>query len=793
MWLNYLKIAWRNLLKNKMLSALNIGGLAIGMAAAILIGSYIHQETNVNKWMPEGEHIYRVYRSYQQNQQGGQANTPAVLSLELPDQFPAIKQATALDVGYDLLFKNAKAAHYLDEVAYVDSNFLAVFQIPLINGHAEEALFQPQTAIISENLARKFFDHTDVVGQTLRFNDAMELTITGVYPDLGGRTNLDFDIFMRRPYTNNSWLSYRYETYVLTGPEVIIPELEEKMTNYLDPILLHEFQQANFEISENDLPSWGLQAFPNIHLASANFGTIRSGKGNPAYLSILGLIGILLLLIAAINYINLATARAGSRAQEIGVRKVSGAGRRQLIAQFLVESVLLSGIGVLLAFPLASVLLPFFNQITGQPLQLAGPETPLVIGGLLILSVTMGLLAGLYPALILSGYKPVEILKGEKKLGAGGAPLRKVLVVTQFTGLVVLVILSTVMYRQVQFMLKGDLGFTADQVIMLPLNTDESWRRIEARKDDWQKQAGITAISTASVYPGEYPVDYTVEIEDHEDKYKSPHMIFADAQYDKVIDLKVLDGRFFSETIASDTLNAFVVNRQFVEEYGIEQPIGTRVRFPWQDTWGEIIGVVENYHYEGLDTAIEPLAFYGGPRARQQAAIRFQGDQWPEVESFIRSEWATIEAGHPMRYRFLDDQFATQYTQYQNMTRTFLYGAGLTILVAILGLFGLATFTAQKRTKEIGIRKVLGASVAGIVMMLIRQFISLSIIAGLVATPLAFWFSKHWLQDFAYRIELNIWPFAIGIATALVITIITVSFQSLRAATINPVESLRSE
>jgi putative ABC transport system permease protein len=793
MWLNYLKIAWRNLLKHKTLSVLNIGGLSIGMAAAILIGSYIFHELNVNQWVPQGDRIFRVYRYNPQWPSAGQANTPAVLSAELSRQFPAIEQATSLTVGYDLLFRTDNQPLYLDEVAFVDSNFLSVFQLPLTAGNAQEALAQPSTAIISESLAQKFFNRTDVVGRTLHFNDASELTVQGVFKDLSGRSHLDFDIFMRTPFVNESWLAYSFETYVLTVPGAPVQALEEQVTDYLDPILLHEFTRANFEITVNDLPEWRLQPLQDVHLHSQNFGAIRAAGGNAGYLAIFGLIGLLLLIIAGINYINLSTARAGNRAQEIGVRKVSGAARPQLIGQFLIESILQSTIAILLALPLASLILPVFNNISGRQLELTSPQLPLLIGGLLALGLVVGLLAGLYPAVIMSGFQPITVLKGGKKQKVGGNALRKILVITQFTGVVVLVILTTVMFRQVQFMLREDLGFTADQVMILPLNTPDAWRRIEARKAAWESRPGITTVSTASVYPGEATVDYTIEIEGHEDRYQAPQMIFPDDRYADLLDLKVLAGRFFSADHASDTLRAFVVNEQFVREYELEQPVGTRIRFPWREEWGEIIGVVEDYHYEGLDTRIEPLAFYGGPMERDQAAIRFQPDQWKEVQAFLDKEWASIESGHPMRYSFLNDKFAGQYTEYQNMSRTFMYSAGLTILVAILGLFGLATFTVQNRTKEIGIRKVLGAGVVSITAMLIRQFISLALIAGLVAAPPAFWFARRWLTDFAYQVKLGIWPFVAGIALALIITLLTVSVQSIQAATANPVKALKSE
>ncbi|PHN01956.1 ABC transporter permease [Flavilitoribacter nigricans] len=793
MWLNYLKIAWRNLKKYKFFSSLNIGGLAIGMAVAILITSYIQNELQVNQWVPDGSNIYRAYRYFAGSSSDGQANSPGILATELNRQFPAIEQATTLGEESDQLLTAADKSIYLDEVAFVDSNFLNVFALPFLHGNRQDAFQHPESAVISETTARRFFGQTDVIGKTLVLNDEVNLNITGVYPELSGKTHLDYDIFIRSTSQQMSWLAYRYETYVKTVPNTQLAGLEEQVTEHLKPILLQEFQRANFEITANDLPLWKLQPLHDIHLYSRNMGAIRPARGNIHYLYIFGFIGLLVLIMAAINYINLSTARAGNRAQEIGVRKVNGALKQQLVAQFLTESVFQSILAALIAFPLARLVLPLFNEVSGRELTLAGAQLTGILLPFLGISLLVGLLAGIYPALVLSGFQPTQVFKAGQNVRMGHQVLRKALVVVQFSGVVILIILTTVMYRQVRFMLNQDLGFGAEEVVVVPMNYSGSWREVMAKKELWEKQPGITSVSTASTFPGDSPVDYTIEIEGLDDRYRAPEMIFADADYAEVLDLQLVDGRFFSNTISNDTLTAFVVNQAFVREYELETPVGTRLRFPWREGWGEIVGVVKDYHYQGLDNRIEPVALFGGPISRGQFAIRFQPDQWSEVLSFLRSEWPTIEPAHPFRYNLLNEHFATQYAEYNQMGSTFLYSAGLTILVAVLGLIGLASFTAQQRTKEIGIRKVLGASVPELMSMLMRQFVAMSLIAGLVSIPLAFWLTQSWLEDFAYRVDLNIWHFVIGILLAVTITILTVSLQSLRAAMVNPLESLRSE
>lgn len=793
MWINYLKIAWRNLKKYKFFSSLNIGGLAIGLAVAMLITTYIQHELQVNQWMPQGDHIFRVFRYFPTYGSGGQANTPGVLSEELMSQFPAVEQATTLTAESDQLLTKGDKAIFMNELAFVDSNFLQVFALPLVQGNQQDALLYPGSAIISERTARNFFGNTEAVGQTLVLNDETSLNITGVFPDLNGTTHLDYPVFVRTSAENTSWLAYRFETYIRTVPNTSTAALESQITEHLKPILFREFTQANFEITENDLPNWRLQPLKDIHLYSQQMGSIRATRGNIRYLYTFGFIGLLVLIIAGINYINLSTARAGNRAREIGVRKVTGALRRQLVAQFLVESVLQSMIAALIALPLARTVLPLFNEVSGRELSLAGASLSSILLPLLGISLLVGLLAGLYPALVLSGFQPTKVFKTDQNIKMGHKLLRKGLVVLQFSGVVILIILTSVMYRQVRFMLQGDLGFGAEQVAVIPMNYSDSWRSVHGRQQMWEKQAGILSVSSASTFPGDSPVDYTLEIEGVRDRYRAPEMVFADANYAEVLNLEIAEGRFFSPSISSDTLSAFVVNEAFVKEYELDQAIGTRIRFPWRENWGEIIGVVKDYHYQGLDNEIEPLALYGGPMSRNQIAVRFEPEQWSNVLTFLRNEWPNIEPAHPFRHKLLNTHFATQYAEYEKMSSTFLYSAGLTVLVAILGLIGLATFTAQQRTKEIGIRKVLGASVPQLMQMLMRQFVIMALVAGLAAIPLAFGLAQSWLADFAYRVELNFWPFLIGIALAVGITILTVSLQSLRAASVNPVESLKNE
>ena len=410
----------------------------------------------------------------------------------------------------------------------------------------------------------------------------------------------------------------------------------------------------------------------------------------------------------------------------------------------------------------------------------------------LAFSILVGFIAGIYPAFVLSNFRPMQVFSGNR-VKLGGKTFRKTLVIAQFTGVVVLTVVMLVMYGQVQFMLKQDLGFKTAQTITIPLNYQESWRNVEALKQDLKNHPGINAISSSSFFPGNEIENYTVEIAGKENGYFSPDFAFVDYDYADILGLEMVQGRFFSRDFPTDTIGGFVVNEAFVKRMELDNPIGQRMRLPWHEDWGKIVGVVKDHHHQSLDAEIAPLALFAFPMYRPLTAISLQPENWQATLSFIQEKWLEVEPNHPFRFDFLDNSFAAQYQQYEELSQTMLYSVLLTIVVAILGLLGLSTFMAQQKTKEIGIRKVLGATVQQIIVMLSSQFLWLIIIASLIAIPLAYWLSVQWLKDFAYQQDPSLFVFFLAIAASLMVALSTVAIQAFRVARANPVEALRAE
>lgn len=791
MFQNYLKIAWRNLLKYKLFSAINIGGLALGLMVAILIGRYVQLELQVDQWVPDSDRIYRVYRS---NADGTGAWTfnSQLLAPKIASELPEIEAATYLRPDAESLFATAEKSLYLNKVGLADSSFLAVIDLPLVAGDRNTAFLKPNSMLMSEEAALRFFGTKDAIGRSLRYNDDEQYTITGIFPTVQGSTHLDYEVFLRQSSLWGQWLNNNFATYVKLAHSTTPEQVEGKMYDLLAPIMLAAYTASNFDVTAKDMPVWGLQNFRDIYLHSNEITSISNQKGNLRYLYILGFIAILVLFVAVVNYVNLSTARAVNRSKEIGIRKVGGAVKTQLMGQFLVESILQSVVALFIAIPLAELVLPIFNQICGREMVLIGEGFLGLALPWLGISLFVGLLAGIYPAFVLSAFKPIQVLSG-KRLKLGGELFRKSLVVAQFTGVVVLGIVMLVMYDQVQFMLQQDLGFKDEQVITIPMNYQDSWRNVEAIKQDLISHPGIENASSASFFPGEEITNYTLEIAERENNYFSPDFAFVDYDYADVLDLEVLEGRFFSRDFATDTLESFVVNEAFVKHLQLENPIGHRIRLPWYEQWGKIVGVVKDYHHLGLDNEIGPLALFANPVYRPITAISLQTADWQNTLGFVKEKWLQVEPNHPFRYEFLDQSFAAQYEKYSTLRNTMFYSVLLTIIVAILGLLGLSTYMAQQKTKEIGIRKVLGASIQQVVLLLSGQFIVLVGMASLVAIPLAYWLASQWLQDFAYSVKPSFAPFAITIATSLAVALGTVAIQAFRAARANPVEALRAE
>lgn len=788
MFQNYVNTAIRNLWKNKLYSAINIGGLALGLAVAILILLYVKNELSYDQWLPAKNQLYRVYR-YWGGENGGTVWTPDPLAEQLSADFPEVAYATGLSSMGETMLEYQNNKLYIEEVAMVDSTFFNVFSMPFQYGRILDALQAPNAVVISHEVAEKFFGPADPVGETLRYNDEHDLVITGVLAPLGN-THLPYELYTRYTWGYNHWNSNNRATYVKVHPQTDIAALETKITKGINQFKIEEWREIGVEPGPDELPNWRLQPVGDIHLRSADIGWMGSNKGDIKYVYIFALIAFIVLLIGAINYVNLSTARAVSRAREVGVRKVTGALRIQLIIQFLVETVVQAVFALAAAVLLVELFLPAFNQIINRELAFLRGDWLAWSLPLIGITVAVGILAGAYPAFVMSAFRPVKVLKGLAR-SAGGTTFRRGLVVTQFSLSVVLVIVMLFIYKQINYMMSQDLGFAGDQVLVIPFNNDENFQRLEGMREVFLSIPGVNNFTTASRMPGHGYPDWSLEIEGR-DELTYPRVLFTDENYVDVLGLEMAQGRFFSRDFPSDTANTFVVNEAFLKEYNILDPFSAKIKFSGEEEYSRIIGVVRDYHFQSLDTRIRPLLI-GPDTRRYHAGLLVSTADLPETLAQVEQTWRQVEPSHPMRYSFLDEDFAGLYEEYRRFGQALLYATVLAILVAILGLFGLATYAAVTRTKEIGVRKVLGASVRQISLMLVLDFIRWVLVAGLIAAPMGYLISRRWLEDFAYRTELSALPIIAAIGFALLIAALTVSFQAIRAAARNPVEALRYE
>jgi len=787
---NYLKIAWRNLSRNKIFSIINILGLSLGIAVVLLIIVFVKHEFSYDQFVTDKENVYRVFRYWSEGD-GKTAWTPSRLAEKLKTDFPEVKAASGLSPGGEQLLEYQTDQAYIKETASVDSTFFQTLALPFKYGNPQNALDQPDAVVISDRLAKRFFGETNPIGEVVKIGGDQEYQVSGVVALEGKNTHVDYDIFRRFTWYADSWTGNNRATYVRLHDQADKTGLEGRLTAGMKVLIEKEYLTTNYTPTLEDFPDWKLQPLKDIYLHSTDIGWITNKEGNIRNIYIFLLIAGLLLFIAIVNYVNLATAQATKRAKEVGVRKTTGALRSQLTAQFMTEAFLQSSLATFLALMLAEALLPFFNTVTNRELQLLGDFSFWILIPVVGLIFITGLLSGFYPALVLSRFKPVMALKSNFLKTGGSGGLRKVLVTGQFTITIALLVFMAFIYRQVNFMMDHELGFKPDQVIVIPFNNRQSHYKVESLKSVFQNIPGIKNVSTASRLPGQFFPDWGMMIEGREESV-GPYVLFTDADYHKTLGLELVEGRFLSSAIASDTVNNFVVNEAFIKQFDIKDPIGKKVKFTFSEEYGQIVGVMKDFHFRGLQRAIGPLVI-NGQHNRWNAAIQLSASNLSNTIFEIEKLWKQIEPAHPMRYSFLDEDFAKQYAEQKRFGQTMLYATLLTLFIAILGLFGLTVFNVERRTKEIGIRKVLGASISGIVSLLLRDFLKWVALAFLIAIPISWYTTTWWLQDFAFRTDITWWVFLVAGVLALLIATLSMGVQSIRAALANPVESLRSE
>jgi putative ABC transport system permease protein len=709
--------------------------------------------------------------------------------------FPEVEAATGLaSNGQVLLTTEENKSLYTLLAVTTDSSFLKVFPFPLVHGDKHTALDQPYSAVLTDALARKLYGQENPVGKILRVNDKQDYKITGVLAPYTGKTHLEAEIYYTDPASYfESWGGNNPETYVALHAQSDIAAFEAKVTKVATDRTKEE--AAKYNVKYGQLPDWKLQPLQAIYLHSDNMGGPFTIKGDYRNSVILSTVAIIILLIAGINYMNMATAQAAKRAREVGVRKVTGATRTELIIQFLSESSLQSLACVPLVILLAHVFLPAFNVVTNKNMQLQWTEWVSISPYLLLLVLALGLLSGLYPAFFLSSYRPAEVLKGKGLQRDRGQFLRQGLVVVQFAMAITVAIVMTFIYRQVQYMQDQELGFAAEQTLVVPINTEEAVDRIQALKSEMRQNPRIAGITVSSSLPGTWCPDNMFKIAGVEED-QTAYMYWTDPDYLQTLELQMAQGQFFSWGDYTDTTGrSWVVNEAFVRRYNLKNPIGHPIGSSGQEKLGSIIGVVKDFHFQGLQSNIEPLILLPNVKSRggKYAAIRMASQDIRSTVTFVENFWKRVEPAHPVQCTFLDEDFAKLYENQTRLGQTLLYTTFLTIFIAVLGLFGLASFMAEQRVKEIGVRKVLGASMSQIVLLLGKDFLKLVLIGGLVAVPAALYITNKWLADFAYQISISVTPFAIAIVLSLLVAALTVSGRAIKAALANPVKSLRSE
>jgi putative ABC transport system permease protein len=808
---NYFKIALRNLWKHKGFTALNVIGLSMGLCCFIVISMYVFDELSYDQYNNKADQIYRI------NSDIRFGGTDLVMAVSADPMGETLKQDYPEVENYVRFYNSngskliKKGNEYINEtrVTHADSTLFDVFTLPVIVGDAKTALTEPNSVVITESVARRYFGNSDkAIGQFLETDDNQKTLykVSAVIEDVPKNSHFDFEFFFSMAnvrYGFGNYLSHNFHTYIVLRPgtdyKAFSNNFKDVINKYVLPQASHFMEVASmeqFEKAGNKL-EYSLIPLTDIHLKSSR-GVEMGVNGNIQYVYIFSAAALFILLIACINFMNLTTARSSGRAREVGIRKVLGSEKKSLIWQFLTESTLIAFIALALAIGLTWLSLGWFNGISGKEMSISTLFKSQYLIFLLALPFIVGLLAGIYPAFFLSAFQPITVLKGDVSKGHKKNNLRSFLVVFQFSTSIILIIGTIVIYKQLNHIQTSQVGFQKDHVLVV----ENSGLPNQARESLKSEIEQLNDVKSAS-FGGYLPVsdssrsDTTFSTETVMTETNGFNMQFwkVDYNYIPTMGMEMIDGRNFSRSFGSDSLG-MILNEAAVKSTGFENPIGKKVYTSFGPNEPAIpytiIGVVKNFNYESLRQNVGPLSFVLGNNS-WVSIYRFNTSDVSKLVSTIESKYKDMAPGMPFNYHFLDDSFDNMYRQEQRVGKVALTFSFLAIIIACLGLFGLATYIAEQRTKEIGIRKVLGATVTNIVGMLSKDFIKLVLISFAFATPIAWWFMNKWLQDFASRIDLSWWIFALTGITALLIALVTLSFQAIRAAISNPVKSLRTE
>jgi len=816
---NYLKISLRNLVKNKIFSFINIIGLSVGLACCILITLYLKFETSYDSFQANVNDIYEVGTVFLKTNGIGEseAHTSSPIAAAMKQEFPEVMESTRL---LPLFAEDKTLLQHVPEGEHVkslyeskgylaDASFFLIFTYNFIEGNAATALTQPNTVVLSEEIAKKLFSNESALNKTIHVssntNGEHDFLITGVFRPNAIPSHIDAKFFLSinggdmenyiKTHATDFATNNMFFTYLQLKPGSDYKQLENKFPAFIEKYASADLKRMGFRKKQFLVP------LKDVHL-SAELGFNATPAASKTYLYILGSIAVFTLLIACINFMNLTTARSSKRSAEVGVRKVMGAIRADLIRQFMGESLIMTLVAFLLALAIAFLMLPLFNQVSGKNISFSIIENKEIIFTFLALALLTAFVAGSYPAFYLSSFIPVKVLKGKVANSLAVVSLRKGMVIFQFVISVVLIISSVVIFNQMNYLRKADLGFAKDQQLVIPLRSHNAKSIYPSFKNDLNAVPGIQSIGASMYYPGIFnPSDNVFYREGQTmNEAKRTRMNWVDYDFLQTLEITPVAGRLFSRQFPADTGYKIIVNAEAVKQIGFASPqeaIGQKIFFDWQGTTYpfEILGVVKDFHFEDLHVPITPYGFQleHNNKVYNYAIIHAKTSDMKHLLTAIEARWHKLNPNEPFEYHFLDEDFQKNYDAESRLSAIVLYFTIIAILISCLGLFGLVAFSAEQRTREIGVRKVLGASVETIVALLSKDFLKLVLIAIIIASPIAWYVMNQWLQDFAYRTSISWWIFILTALIAILIAVLTLSIQTIKAALANPVRALRSE
>ena len=797
---NYLKIAFRNLKRYKGYSFINIAGLAIGMAVCVLIMIWAQDELSYDQFHEKRDRVYRLIMDIQA---GINLHTPLSLTpaaKAIVRDFPEVINAVRISRPSRVTMKYEDKVFQEEMVGYAENSIFDIFTFPFVSGDSKSALETAYSIVITESMAKKYFGSENPLGKILRIDNEQDYAVTGVVKDIPQNSHFTFNmlrsfetLYKEKDVNDDRWLDIRFYSYLLLDKQADAGELEQKLPAFVDKYMGQRLKAIGGSLK------FFLQPLVQIHLYS-DFEQDISVNGDIAYVILFSGIALFILIIAGINFINLSTARSATRAKEVGMRKTLGAVRSRLIGQFLGESLIYSYLAMILSVVLLKLFIPLFNGLIGRELSANFIQAPWLIAVFMGLAAFIGVFAGSYPAFFLSSFQAVSVLKGRIKAGASNSRFRRSLVVFQFAISVALIIGTLTVYKQIVFMKNRKLGFDKEYVIVISGMNDSMRKSYRSIRNELMNLPGVVDVGASDIVPsrGRLVAPFLPE-GFAENQVQTMDYLDVDAHYIPAMGMEIATGRNFSEDFGTDPDESVIINETAAKKFGWDDPVGKKFIFRTGEGSDRktinmsVIGVVKDFHMRSLRERIEPLIIFYDYSSLRSFSIRIASDNIVHTMSLLEKKWNEFEPNKPFNYLFLDDAFDSQYRGEEKFRNITLYFSLLAIFIGCLGLFGLASFTAEQRTKEIGIRKVLGATNLNIVYLISKEYTWLVLLANIIAWPVAYYAMNRWLQNFAYRINIGLWTFLLAGALAFVIALLTVSFQAIKAALANPVDSLRYE